>query len=92
MAYDDESRLSHFGVDHVLDERRVAEQDDPVEVRPELRQDTQDLTLVVARRDHRDRVALGREVPHTRGGEQAAHPGAQREAHHGEGAAYVLPR
>ena len=50
------------GVDHVLDERRIAQQHGLLAVRGEFGDHPQDLGLVVARGDHRDRVALRGQV------------------------------
>ena len=55
----------------------------------EFGQDPQYLGLVVAWRDRGDRVSPARQVPHARQGEQAANPGAQREADHSERGAFV---
>ena len=75
------------GIDHVLDERRVAKQHGLVAVRGELRDHPQDLRLVVAGGHHRDRVALRGQVADAGQRVQPAHPGSEREADHGQGRA-----
>ena len=68
------------GVDHVLEEGRVAEQDGLLEHRGEALDDAQDVGLHVARRHREDRVAAAGEVTAARGGEHAADPGSERKA------------
>ena len=76
-------------VDDRFEERRIPEEDDLFEGRPQHRHDPQDLRREIPRAHDRDRVALRREQAAACGREQAAHPGAERECNHGEGAASV---
>lgn len=73
-----------LAVDDVLQERRITEQHDLVEVRGQLGQHPRDLPPVGARGDHGDRVTALGQVTAAPEGEQAADPGAEREADHGE--------
>ena len=81
--------MRRAAVDDVLQERRVAEQHHLGEGRRQLANDSQDLLLIVARRDHGDRITLGREQPATARGVHAADPRPRRETDHREGGAGV---
>jgi hypothetical protein len=76
-------------VEHVLDERRVAQQHDLLEMGRQVRDDPQDLGLVIAGRDRRNRESFGRQVPDARRGVQPADPCAQREADNRQRAARI---